>query len=110
MSEQREVVAVSKLAGHFAEDKDVARAIRQSSILPRLEAGKTTVLDFSGVEVATQSFIHAMISEALRIYNGRALELLEFRACNKTVKSVVLTVIEYSLSPARRERRFSRAS
>jgi hypothetical protein len=94
-----EVVPIEKLAGGFAEDKDVARNIRQESILPRLAAGKNIVLNFEGVSVATQSFIHAMISEALRIHNGRALKLLEFKSCNSTVKSVVLTVIEYSLSP-----------
>ena len=100
-------VLVSQIAGNFAEDKDLARAIRQQDVLPRLAAGNTVTLDFSGVSVATQSFVHAMISEALRIYNGRALELLEFKACNATVKSVVLTVIEYSLSPrrAKNERR-----
>ena len=91
-------VSVSGLAGSFAEDKDVARRIRQESILPRLAAGEPVTLDFSEVEVATQSFVHAMISEALRIHNGRALELLDFRKCNRTVKSVILTVIDYSLS------------
>lgn len=95
-----EVVSVSEVAGNFAEDKDVARIIRQKNVLPHLAAGEGVVLDFSGVGVATQSFIHAMISEALRIHNGRALQLLEFRSCNPAVKSVVLTVIEYSLSPS----------
>jgi hypothetical protein len=94
------IVSVATLAGGFAEDKDVARQIRQENVLPHLAAGDGIILDFSKVEVATQSFIHAMISEALRIYNGRALELLEFKSCNATVKSVILTVIEYSLSPS----------
>jgi len=95
-----EVVTVSERAGSFAEDKDVARIIRQENVLPHLAAGEAIILDFSGVGVATQSFIHAMISEALRIHNGRALQLLEFKSCNPTVRSVVLTVIEYSLSPS----------
>jgi hypothetical protein len=92
------VVMVANLAGNFAEDKDVARRIREENILPCLNDRKGVVLDFKGVDVATQSFIHAMISEALRIHNGSALELLEFRSCKATVKSVVLTVIEYSLA------------
>ena len=98
ISKENEVVKVFALAGQFAEDKDIARTIRQESILPRLESGQRVILDFAGVAAATQSFVHAMISEALRIHNGRALKLLEFKSCNASVKSVVLTVIEYSLS------------
>lgn len=95
---QRIVVMVAPLAGGFAEDKDIARKIREESILPSLKDGREVVLDFKGVAVATQSFIHALISEALRIHNGSALSLLEFKSCSRTVKSVVLTVIEYSLA------------
>lgn len=96
-TKQHEIVEIVKVAGIFAEDKDAARRVRQENILPHLAAGEKVILDFSGVSVATQSFVHAIISEALRIHNGRALDLLEFKSCNPTVKNVVLTVIEYSL-------------
>jgi uncharacterized protein DUF4325 len=90
-------VIVRDIAGVFAEDKDVARQIRLVKILPSVESGQRVVLDFSSVLVATQSFIHAMISLALQIHGQRALDLVEFKHCNPAVKSVILTVVEYSL-------------
>jgi len=90
-------IRIFDLAGEFAEDKDVARSIRTDRILPALGAGKKITLDFSRVAVATQSFVHALISEALRLHRERALQLLEFKSCKPAVKSVVLTVVEYSL-------------
>ena len=92
----KRTVRVLALAGSFAEDKDIARCIRTEHVMPTLKAGNHIVLDFSGVAVATQSFVHAMISEALRLHGKRALELIQFKSCNPTVKSVILTVVEYS--------------
>lgn len=88
---------VGELARSFAEDKDVARQIRIKFIKPAVENGKRVVLDFKGVAVSTQSFIHAMISEAILNHGTKALRLLEFKSCNPTVKSVILTVIDYCL-------------
>jgi|HubBroStandDraft_4_1064222.scaffolds.fasta_scaffold49259_2 hypothetical protein len=93
----KQQVNVRGIAGTFAEDKDLARQIRLEKILPSIENGHRVELDFTGVLVATQSFVHAIISEALRIHGQRALELVEFKGCNPTVKSVILTVVEYSL-------------
>ena len=90
-------VSVEAVAGNFAEDKDVAKQIRLESVLPRLCAGEKVVLDFTGVSVATQSFVHAIISEAVRKHGAAALELIEFKGCNPAVQSVVLTVVGYSV-------------
>lgn len=94
---KKSLVKVVKLARSFAEDKDVARQIRISFIKPAIENGKRVVLDFRGVSVSTQSFVHAMISEAILNHGTKALRLLEFKSCNPTVKSVILTVIDYCL-------------
>lgn len=90
-------VEMAALAGQFAENKDVARRIRTEYIAPSLAARQPVVLDFSGVEVATQSFIHAAISEPIRQHGPLAVKLLEFKSCSPTVKSVILTVVEYSI-------------
>ncbi len=90
-------VSVLEQAGTFAEDKDAARRIRLEHVVPNLSEGKKIVLDFTGVSVATQSFVHAMVPEALRVHGSRGLELIEFKSCNPTVRSVILTVVEYSL-------------
>jgi hypothetical protein len=52
--------------GDFAEDKDQAAAIRETEIRPCLDAGERIVLDFGGITLATQSFVHALISDLLR--------------------------------------------
>lgn len=90
-------ISVFDAAGDFAEDKDAARDMREQKILPAIKEGKLVVLEFDRVDAATQSFVHALISSAIRTYNGEALKLIEFRSCNKTVKSVILTVVEYSI-------------
>ena len=82
----------------FAEDKDLAKRIRESQLLPSLDASVPVVLDFSSVQYATQSFIHALIGEALRRLGEQALELIEFRNCSPSVRSVVELVVDYSLA------------
>src|SRR5689334_9005690 len=81
----------------FAEDKDQARSLRQAFILPALERQDSVVLDFGSVEYATQSFIHALIGEALQRYGETALDHVEFRNCAEAVRSVIELVVDYSL-------------
>jgi hypothetical protein len=45
----------------------------------------------------TQSFIHALISDVLRVHGEGALDYLEFKSCTDVVKGVVATVVQYSL-------------
>jgi hypothetical protein len=82
----------------FAEDKDEARELRTSSVLPALAAGERVVLDFGEVDLCTQSFMHALISEAIRRLGEGAFDRLEFKNCTEAVRQVVLTVFDYSLA------------
>jgi hypothetical protein len=81
----------------FAENKDQAIRLRLSQVLPAVSQGNQVVLDFSAVKYATQSFVHALIGEALQTYGERALDLIEFRNCSDAVRSVVELVVGYSL-------------
>ena len=92
-----ETITLAAFVGDFAEDKDQAASIRESSIRPALAAGKTVVVDFSGITLATQSFVHALISGVLRDQGDAALELLEFKGCVPGVKGIIETVVQYSL-------------
>jgi hypothetical protein len=92
-----EHIALSAFVGDFAEDKDQAASIRESSIRPALAAGESVVLDFSGVSLATQSFVHALISGVLRDQGDGALDHLEFRGCVPGVRGIIETVVQYSL-------------
>ena len=88
-------IKIFEKAGAFAENKDVARDLRIRAILPTLEKGEQVVLDFERVETATQSFVHALISEALRQHKNAALERMAFKSCNETVKKMVGIVVDY---------------
>jgi hypothetical protein len=81
--------------GKFAENKDVAREIRQNEILPTLKAGKELVLDFEHIESATQSFIHALISDVIRKEGVDVLDRLFFKNCNSTVQKIIKIVVDY---------------
>ncbi|MBI2546634.1 STAS-like domain-containing protein [Candidatus Woesearchaeota archaeon] len=80
--------------GSFAEDKDIARAIRTEEILPYLEEKQVT-LDFENIEGATQSFIHALISDLIRKKGIEVLDKIFFKNCNETVKGIIGIVVEY---------------
>ena len=82
-------------AGKFAENKDVARSIRIGEILPALERNEDVVLDFEGVEAATQSFIHALISDVLRKHGDGVLDRMSFKSCNETVRKIIGIVVDY---------------
>ncbi len=81
----------------FAEDKDAAKRIRVEKILPALQVGENIILDFSSIQYATQSFIHALLGEALKQYNENALDRIEFKNCSSQLRSIIELVVGYSL-------------
>ncbi len=88
-------ILISKKAGTFAENKDIARDIRIHEISPMLETGKQVTLDFAGVTGATQSFVHALISEPIRQYGDNVFDKLYFKNCNQTVQEIINIVADY---------------
>lgn len=88
-------IKLIKQVGPFAENKDIARDIRIKKLIPALEGGKKIVLDFENVEGATQSFIHALISDLMRKYGNEVLDEIQFKSCNETVKSIISIVVNY---------------
>lgn len=81
--------------GSFAGDKDAAAAIREQYVRPSLAAGRAVVLDFQGVDLATQSFIHALIAGVVRD-DPASLERIAFKNCNESVRSLIEIVVEYA--------------
>ena len=88
-------IKLIKQVGPFAENKDIARDIRIKKLIPALEGGKKIVLDFENVEGATQSFIHALISDLIRKYGNEVLDEIQFKSCNETVKGIISIVVNY---------------
>ena len=92
------IIKMIEKCGSFAEDKDIARNIRENLIRPIFESSDEVILlDFAGIDSTTQSFIHALISDFFQKKGEPALERFEFKKCSKPVKSLITTVINYSL-------------
>ncbi|MDP1690038.1 MAG: STAS-like domain-containing protein [bacterium] len=88
-------IHLRSLTGDFAENKDTARDIRIDTLTPILARGEKVTIDFSGVSGATQSFIHALISELFRIHGSEVLSFISFKNCNPAIQKVITIVTEY---------------
>lgn len=88
-------IKLFKKTGAFAENKDVARDIRVNALIPGLEKNHEIILDFEQVEGATQSFIHALISDLIRSYGNEVLDRIKFKSCNETIKNIITIVTDY---------------
>lgn len=81
--------------GAFAENKDIAADIRVKELIPALDKNKNIILDFEKIEGATQSFIHALISDLMRKFGNEVLDNIQFKSCNNTVKGIISIVVDY---------------
>ena len=88
-------IKIIDFAGPFAENKDVAQSVRKKQIVPALEKGHEVILDFAGIDAATQSFVHALFSDVIRIFGNEILDKVSFKNCNVTVKKIIEIVIDY---------------
>jgi hypothetical protein len=88
-------IKIFPLVGGFAENKDIARDVRQTQINPFLKDNEDVVLDFENVESTTQSFIHALISEVIREYGIEVLDRISFKNCTETVQKIIGIVVDY---------------
>lgn len=88
-------IKLFKLVGGFAENKDIARNIRLTQIIPALEEGKKVVLDFENIDSATQSFVHALISDLMRKFGNDVLDKISFKSCNETIQKIISIVTDY---------------
>ena len=82
--------------GSFASNKDVAKKLRETVVMPDLEAEEKIILDFEGVTGTTQSFIHALLSDAMRKYGSeKVLNSIKFKSCNEKVQGIITIVTDY---------------
>lgn len=88
-------IELFKMVGGFAENKDIARDIRVEQIVPALEKGEEVIIDFQQINSATQSFIHALISDLMRQYGNDILDRISFKSCNETIQKVIGIVTDY---------------
>jgi hypothetical protein len=84
-----------KFIGDFAENKEIAKKLRIEQIMPVLSRGRAVVLDFDGVNGATQSFIHALISDPIRQFRGIAYDNLYYKNTNIDIQKIISIVYRY---------------
>jgi hypothetical protein len=90
-------IKLSDWVGDFAGDKDVAALIRDRELRPALLSDETKVeIDFEDVSLATQSFVHALISQLVREPDLDALKRITFTNCSPSVQELIEIVAEYS--------------
>ncbi len=90
MIKMRQIIGSS-----FADNKDIAKRIRIEQIMPALSKEKEVVIDFDGVSGATQSFIHALISDPIREFRDIAYTNLVFKNANDDVRAIISIVYRY---------------
>ena len=79
----------------FEEDVERADSVREDQILPALEADGLVVLDFSGIRVATQSFIHALLYRVFR--DGNHVETsLSIAGADRATQEAIRAVTAYA--------------
>ncbi|MBD3280534.1 DUF4325 domain-containing protein [Candidatus Dojkabacteria bacterium] len=88
-------IGIKEQTGTFAENKDIAKQLRLDEIIPILDQKESIILDFSGIEATTQSFIHALISDLFRKFGVKFLEKVQFKGCNDSVKGIIEIVVDY---------------
>lgn len=91
----KKIIKISRIAGDFAENKDIAKKVRIEEIMPSLSKGNEVVLDFSGVNGATQSFIHALISDPIRELKDAAFDNLVYKNANDNIREIISIVYRY---------------
>ena len=88
-------IKLKSIVGSFAENKDIAKDLRVKKIVPAIKKGDSVELDFDGIDSATQSFVHALISQLIRQYGTDVLEKIYFKNCNNTVQKIIEIVTDY---------------
>jgi len=91
----KKIIKMQKKVGEFAENKDIAKKLRVEKIMPNLLKGNQVILDFNGVNGATQSFIHALISDPIRELKDVAFDNLTYKNANDNIREIVSIVYRY---------------
>ncbi|RME28248.1 MAG: ATP-binding protein [Deltaproteobacteria bacterium] len=81
----------------FAADKDWYRRHRPE-VLAAIEAGRPVHIAFRKAIYSTQSALHALLAEPVRIHGPRALELLSYSEAGQPLKAALALVVNYALA------------
>ena len=66
MSNDEETVSIQKYFGKYAENKDLAKKLRDEKLLPALAENKKLIIDFADVIFATDGVLTAMLATPIQ--------------------------------------------
>lgn len=89
------IIKMLEHVSDFGGNKDTAKQLRITKIMPAVLTKKNIILDFDGVSGVTQSFIHALLAEVIREFPEEVFDLIQFKNCTRDVRVVVEIVAEY---------------
>jgi len=91
----KKYLRMHELAGEFAENKDIAKKLRIEEVMPALLKGDEVIFDFDGVRGATQSFVHALVSDPIREFSDVAFDNLAYKNANDEIREIISIVYRY---------------
>jgi hypothetical protein len=91
----KKIIKIQKKAGDFAENKDIAKKLRVEEIMSALSKNQDVILDFDNVSAATQSFIHALLSDPIREFKDLAFDHLIYKNANSSIREIISIVYRY---------------
>lgn len=86
----------------FEENVEEAARVRDSEVLGALRDGRHVLLDFTGVGIATQSFVHALLYKVLREAAGSKVDL-SLSGCTESTREAIRAVAAYARVAAQGE-------
>lgn len=89
------IINMYESVGDFAENKDIAKKLRLRELLPALKEGRSITFDFSNVTGVTQSFIHALISDAIRKYPETFYDNVFYKNTSEEIQKIITIVYRY---------------
>ena len=90
-----ETIKMFDKIGNFGENKDLAKKMREEILLPALEKNNAVTFDFADVSGVTQSFIHALLSEAMRKFPKRFYDNVFFKNTDDDIREIISIVYRY---------------
>ena len=92
-------VELRRRFGPQPNDRDTAEDFCMDRILPALKSGREVILDFTETGLVTQSFVHALISQAVKEDTRWAARITAIKA-SKPQLAVFDLALRHMISPA----------
>lgn len=81
--------------GSFLSNGSLAAVLSVDELSPNIQAGKTVVLDMSGIENMTDSFGNALIANTIKTNGEAFFKYIKFSNCSDTMKVLIEIAVKF---------------